>query len=65
MARPASVTIEVKKGLITLSNQKIKKIFSSQIKPFSSGSYISVSQGFNHHKVYVIVLEEKDEKRGS
>jgi len=61
MGRKSTITVEIKKDLIKLSNQKIKKIFSSIVRPNSSGGYIPLSQEFNNHRAYVIVLEEKNE----
>ena len=54
-----SKTLEIKKKISCISCNKIKDIVSSKVVPFSkSGAYISISQDYKHHKVYVIVMEK-------
>lgn len=43
-----------------IAKKEVKKFFISEVRPFSnSGAYIPCSEDYNHHKVYVIVLENK------
>ena len=43
-----------------IKKTEVKKFFISKVRPFSnSGAYIPCSEDYKHHKVYVIVLENK------
>ncbi|MCK9569166.1 hypothetical protein M0R72_09510 [Candidatus Pacearchaeota archaeon] len=46
-----------------INPKKIMNIVSSKVVPFSkSGAYIPISQEYKNHKVYVIVMEDKEIK---
>lgn len=44
---------------IKITSKKVKTIFQSSVSPNSSGGYISIPQKFNHHKAFVVIMEEK------
>lgn len=53
-------TLSAKKNNgINIIDSGIKSILQTSIKPNSSGAYISLSEKFNFHKAYVIIMKEK------
>ena len=58
------INLEAKKKVKNINRKKIVNILSSKVVPFSkSGAYIPISQDYKHHKVYIIIMEDKDEKK--
>jgi len=54
------IILETKKKIKHINCKKIIEILPSKVMPFSkSGAYIPISQDYNNHKVYIIVMENK------
>lgn len=45
---------------IKITSKKVMTIFQTSVKPNSTkGAYITIQQKFNHHKAFVIIMQEK------
>jgi hypothetical protein len=59
--RPSSITIQIDKKELNVADGNIKQLFKSKIRKFQkSGAYIPLSQEYEDHDVFVIVLETKN-----
>ena len=63
MARLPTITLKIDKKELKLEDNKIKQLFKSIVRPFStSGGYIPMAQEYNDHNVFVIVMDKKNGK---
>jgi len=57
------INLAPKEKIQEINPEKIMNIISSKVVPFSkSGAYIPITQEYKNHKVYVIVMEDKEIK---
>lgn len=58
--RPSTVTVSIKDIDLKAADSNIKQFFKSKVRPFpSSGAYIPISQEYENHDVFVIVMDKK------
>ena len=64
MARLPTITLKINKKELKLEDSKVKQLFKSTVRPFSSssGGYIPMAQEYNNHNVFVIVMDKKNGK---
>ena len=62
MARLPSITLKIDKKELKVDDGKIKQLFKSKVRPNSSGGYIPMSQEYNDHDVFVVVMDKKNGK---
>lgn len=59
MGRPSTITLKVDKEELRIADKKIKQVLRTTIRGFNkSGGYIPMSQDYNDHEAFVIVLEK-------
>jgi hypothetical protein len=58
--RPSAITLAVDKHSLRVADGKIKQLFKSKVRKFksSSGGYIPISQEFEDHDVFIIILNK-------
>lgn len=65
MPRPSSITLKIDKKELKVEDTKIKQLLKSTVRPNSSGGYIPMSQEYNDHEVFVVVMEKKNGRKNS
>ena len=58
--RPSTITFKIEKKELYLDNKKVKQLLKSKVKAFAkSGAYIPISQDYENHDVFVVVMGKK------
>lgn len=60
VGRPSTITLRIEKKELSLDNNKVKQLLKSRVKAFAkSGAYIPISQDYENHDVFVVVMSKK------